>query len=52
MLLEFIVKVRSMYIITMKDVKMTKGKQDIYMKEQQWPNFVVGSLQITCTMYL
>lgn len=32
MLLEFIAKVRSMYIISMKNIKMTKSKQDIYMK--------------------
>lgn len=52
MLLEFTVKVRSMYIITTKDIKMTEGKQGICMKGNQWPNFVAGNLQMTCIIHL
>lgn len=50
MLQELLGKMRSMD--TMQVIKTTKGKQDIYMKGHQWPNFAVGSLKITCTMYL
>lgn len=43
MLQELIVKMRSMD--TRQVIKMTKGKQDIYMKGHQWPIFFFFFLQ-------